>query len=78
MNVYKMRSALTDAYTGASWKDRVNHMTDDQVIAIYKRMERAGELYKHKRRTEPRQPDNTQPRLVTDDQGRKFLIYDRP
>lgn len=59
MNIYQMRTILADTYTGASWKDRVSCMSDDQVLAIYKRLEREGELYKHNRRTshDPTLPD---------------------
>lgn len=52
MNIAKMRSILAEVYTGASWKERVGTMSNEQVFAVYKRLERSGELYKHNRRTE--------------------------
>lgn len=76
MNVYTMRSALAETYTGESWKDRVKQMTDDQVIATYKKMERSGQLYKHDRRTvhdpPPIEPDYY---IVTDQEGHKICHF---
>lgn len=44
MSVDQMRAILKRQYNGAfKWVNRVNKMSDDQVIAIYHRM-----LYAHK------------------------------
>ena len=42
MTVEQMREAITNAYTGLGWKDRVARMEDDQVIAIYHSCEERG------------------------------------
>ena len=35
MNVNDMRLHIINEYNSESWKNRVNHMGDNQVIAIY-------------------------------------------
>lgn len=40
-----MRAALKSQYHGAyKWVMRVNKMSDNQVIAVYKRMQSSGQL----------------------------------
>lgn len=58
MNIATMRTVLAEVYSGASWKERVGTMSNEQVFAVYKRLERTGELYKHNRRTEHIIPQN--------------------
>ena len=35
MDVKQMRKEVLKFYSGQKWKDRVNKMNDDQVMAIY-------------------------------------------
>ena len=35
MSVQQMRNLVYNAYPGSKWKSRVNHMPDDQIIAMY-------------------------------------------
>ena len=45
MSVEQMRDVLKKQYKGAwKWVDKVNNMHDEQVIAVYYRMRRAGQL----------------------------------
>lgn len=45
MSVDAMRAALKKLYKGASkWVNRVDAMHDEQVIAVYYRMKRSGQL----------------------------------
>lgn len=85
MNVYKMRAVLAELYTGESWKDRVSRMPNEQVLAVYKRFERHGELYKHNRRTrrdfdqEEELANNIhRSYLVKDCEGRLFYCQPKP
>jgi hypothetical protein len=34
-NVNQMRQAIIAAYPGKSWKQKVNQMSDNQIIAIF-------------------------------------------
>ena len=92
MNTAKMRSALAEVYSGASWKDRVQCMSEEQVLATYKRMEREGQLFKHSRRTEhihvnvPTNPDlpmydpffDLREHITTDSEGRVYYCSPGP
>ena len=40
MTVEAMRTEITKVYPGPTWRIRVQSMKDDQVIAIYKHMQR--------------------------------------
>lgn len=42
MIVETMRTTLLKVYPGRTWKKKIQAMEDDQVIAIYKRMQRDG------------------------------------
>ena len=42
MSVENMRAAITGAYPGDRWRDRVRGMEDSQVIAIYNHFVRDG------------------------------------
>ena len=45
MSVDVMRAVLKKQYKGAyKWVNRVNHMSDAQVIAVYKRMQGSGQI----------------------------------
>lgn len=45
MSVEAMRAVLKKQYNGAyKWVNRVNKMSDNQVIAVYKRMQGSGQL----------------------------------
>lgn len=52
MNIAIMRSALAEVYPRRGWKSRVADMSDEQVFATYKRMEREGQLYVHRMSSE--------------------------
>ena len=47
MTVEAMRSALGEVYPGDRWKNKVKEMPDAQIVAMYKRMEAQGQLFKH-------------------------------
>ncbi len=40
----KEREAVKAAYPGPKWADKVKHMTDEQVIAVYFRLKRNGKV----------------------------------
>lgn len=44
MSVDAMRQAVVMAYPGDNWKKRVQKMSDDQVIAVYKRLRLMGKI----------------------------------
>lgn len=45
MSVEAMRAILKKQYNGAyKWVNKVNSMSDGQVIAVYKRMQGSGQL----------------------------------
>ncbi len=44
MESSKERSLVRDAYSGKSWKTKVDKMSDDQVIAIYFRLKGQGKI----------------------------------
>lgn len=45
MSVEAMRAVLKKQYNGAyKWVNRVNKMSEAQVIAVYKRMQGSGQL----------------------------------
>lgn len=45
MTVYEMRTAIKSRYNNRTWCTRVNSMSDKQVMAIYYRMLRNGEIH---------------------------------
>ena len=45
MSVAQMRAVLKKQYGGAyKWVNRVNKMSDNQVIAVFRRMQGSGQL----------------------------------
>lgn len=45
MSVAQMRAILKAQYNGAyKWVNKVNSMQDNQVIAVYKRMQSSGQI----------------------------------
>ena len=45
MSVEAMRAVLKKQYNGSyKWVNRVNNMSETQVIAVYKRMQGSGQL----------------------------------
>lgn len=72
MRICDMRKTVAETYSGLSWKDRVKHMPDDQVLAIYKRMEREGELRIHNRRSPP--ASFILESLMQDEEGRNVVF----
>lgn len=45
MTIHDMRAALKQQYKGAyKWVNKVNKMSDMQVIAVYKRMQSTGQI----------------------------------
>ncbi len=47
MNITSIRCAVADAYPRRTWREKVKEMSDEQVLAIYKSMERDGRLFDH-------------------------------
>ena len=46
MTVANMRDEISNVYDTKSWKNKVDEMYDDQVIAIYYNFMRSGKLNK--------------------------------
>lgn len=44
MNVNQKREALKGAYSGKKWADKVDSMSDKQVIAMYLRLKNQGKV----------------------------------
>jgi len=44
MTVIQMKERVKAAYTGPSWKAKVQKMKDDQVIALYHNLIRLGKI----------------------------------
>ena len=44
MSVMQMREEIAKVYAGPKWKDRVSHMPDAQVIAVYYSFKQRGKL----------------------------------
>lgn len=45
MSVEAMRAVLKRQYNGAyKWVNRVNNMSDNQIIAVYRRMQSSGQI----------------------------------
>ena len=44
LNVDQMREKISEAYNGEGWKKKVRFMPDDQVIAIFYRMKKKGQI----------------------------------
>ncbi|MDB5716126.1 MAG: hypothetical protein JWO15_3523 [Sphingomonadales bacterium] len=40
----KERAAVAQAYSSESWAYKVKHMSDAQVIAVYKRLKQQGKI----------------------------------
>ena len=47
MNIATMRSAVADAYPRRTWREKVQNMSDEQVLAIYRSMSNDGRLFTH-------------------------------
>ncbi len=48
MDIHTMRLAVSRAYNGQKWKDRVRDMSDEQVMAIYHKMLGSGQVKKNR------------------------------
>lgn len=44
MSVDQMREQISKVYPSPKWKDKVKHMSDNQVIAIYYKFAKSGKL----------------------------------
>ena len=44
MTAAQMRCAIYDAYPGDSWHEKVNNMSDNQVVAVYMRFLAKGQF----------------------------------
>lgn len=51
MEVYQMREMIKKVYPTETWYNKVNHMPDKQVMAIYFSMKASGKLDKPKKKT---------------------------
>ena len=58
MSVDQMRLAVTEAYPGWKWACKVAKMPNNQVIAIYRNLQRTGQF--NKKKTKPKGPQYTQ------------------
>lgn len=54
MTVSQMRSVISRVYDTSSWRAKVEHMSDDQVIAIYYSFAEKGKLEKARPKSKPR------------------------
>ena len=64
-DINKMRNNLYSSYPGDLWKRKVNAMPDDQVIAIWHRMNTKGEFENGK-----------QKQVVTDPEAIQLSLFD--
>ena len=72
MTIQQMKDAIVAVYDTTSWKKKVAHMYDDQVIAIYHDFSNRGKLNKVLRRERPgRYTDNS-----TQEQYQQMTIFD--
>ena len=74
MNIASIRTAVADAYPRRGWREKVKKMSDEQVFAMYKSMERNGRLFNHAKKDDKR--ERVQDR-VTREMQRKADSYDR-
>ena len=44
MTIEQMRGEISLAYSGPAWAARVNRMSDNQVLAVYRRLSTTGKL----------------------------------
>lgn len=44
LDISQMREKIADAYNGDGWKKKVRFMPNDQVIAIFYRMKKKGQI----------------------------------
>lgn len=44
MRIQQKRDAVKGAYSGQKWKDKVDLMSDDQILAIYIRLKHQGKV----------------------------------
>lgn len=51
MSVDQMRDAITKVYDNPTWAYKVRRMADNQVIAIYRTMQKSGKFDKKPRAT---------------------------
>lgn len=57
MDVSNMRCAITGAYPGKRWAEKVSHMPENQVIAIYNHFLRDGVFNKTRVGKRPSDPN---------------------
>lgn len=56
MTLNAMRTALAEVYPGPKWRLKCQTMEDRQVLAIYKSMERKGQLNKKRQKKKHNEP----------------------
>lgn len=44
MSVEQMRARVREVYPGAVWKEKVSHMPDNQIIALYYKFRNEGKI----------------------------------
>lgn len=49
MSIGEMRSVVSRAYDGPTWKDKVKHMPDEQIVAVYYSLQKSGRLDRNKK-----------------------------
>ena len=48
-DIEEKRGKVLNAYSGESWKKKVNAMNDNQILAVYKRFTRCGRILERTR-----------------------------
>lgn len=65
MKIEQMRQAIANVYSGPTWRTKcLYEMSDNQVVAIYKDMERTGRLTKKINKKRPKLPNYTEPECI--------------
>lgn len=54
MSIAQMRMKIANAYDGIRWKNRVQFMPDNQVVAVYHSLKKSGKLEPKKKDKGPK------------------------
>ena len=66
MSVDQMRAAITKVYDNPTWAYKVRRMADNQVIAIYRNMQKTGRLDKKRQSGTLRKGNNYRQMTIFD------------
>ena len=64
MNIATMRIAVADSYPRRGWREKVKRMPEEQILAIYKRLEREGKLKDNLKEKQKKDPTYVQMRMI--------------